>query len=310
MSAAAPAVSIVLEWENVTLTEDERVRAMLERLRDEIRGSHAGTVEVLLTHDGRSSETAEAERVLAPAGAEVRTISVPDAGYYELKNAGASEARGEFVVLLDCDVVPEEGWLRELLAPFADPEVAVVAGVTSLDTDGLFAKCFALASIFPLPDGSCRVARTYRFFANSLALRRETALEYPFPEISGSSRVSCVALARRLEEERVVVVTNPAARGRHPTPAGVRRAARRAAVHGRDTVLLSEYGAGPPATPGSGIRRTVGVLRAVVRDREKVSLPALATPLALAFALFYYGFVAGGAAATRMAPRTAQRLTR
>ena len=42
---------------------------------------------------------------------------------------------------------------------------------------------------------------------------------------------------------------------------------------------------------------------------RKVSLPALATPLALAFALFYYGFVAGGAAATRMAPRTAQRLS-
>jgi glycosyltransferase involved in cell wall biosynthesis len=278
-------------------------------LRDEIRESGARTDEVLLVHDGNVEETGDAERLLATAGVEVRAISVPLAGYYQLKNAGAREARGEIVVLLDCDVIPEEAWLQELLAPFADPEVQVVAGQTCLETDGLLAKCLALTSVFPLPAEPSPVARTDRFFANSLALRRETALAFPFPDIPGSSRVSCVALARKMADANVVVVTSPAARGRHPTPAGIRRAAMRAAVHGRDTVLLADFGAGPPVSPGAGIRRVARTLRSVVHDREKVALPALATPLALAVAVLYQGFVAGGAAAARIAPSAARRLT-
>jgi hypothetical protein len=309
LSLPPPAVSIVLEWENVRLTEAGRVRLMLERLREEIRDSDARPIEVLLIHDGSVEETGEAERLLETAGVEVRAISVPCGGYYELKNAGVREARGEIVVFLDCDVIPEQAWLHELLAPLADPVVQVVAGLTCLETDGLLAKCLALTSVFPLPAEPSPVARTDRFFANSLALRRETALEFPFPDIPGSSRVSCVALGRRMADANLVVVTNPAARGRHPTPSGIRRAAMRAAVHGRDTVLLSDFGAGPPVTPGAGIRRVARTLRSVVRDREKVSLPAIATPLALVIAVLYQAFVAGGAAATRIAPGAARRLT-
>ena len=49
-------------------------------------------------------------------------------GPHAATNTGVRHARGEIVVFTDSDCVPEPGWLRALVAPFADPEVVAAGG--------------------------------------------------------------------------------------------------------------------------------------------------------------------------------------
>jgi hypothetical protein len=306
VTRAQPSISIVVEWENVRLARASRARAMLERLCEEIQADRDAEIEVLLVHDGHAEGVAEAKRMLVGTGAEVRSLAVPGAGYYELKNQGAREARRELVVFVDCDVVPERGWLREIVTPFADPTVLVVAGETYLDPVRTWDKCLAPTLVFP--HRGAPVTLGGRFFANNLAFRRETAIAFPFPSLADTSRASCVALARQLAEAGVQVAHNPAARASHPVPLGIQRTVKRALVHGRDTAVLAAVGAVPPATAAAGIRRVSGLLREVLRDRTTMGLPARAIPVALVVALSYYGLVAVGAALARVAPAVARRL--
>lgn len=44
------------------------------------------------------------------------------------RNTGVSVAAGDVVVFLDDDAVPRDGWLRELIAPFADPTITGTGG--------------------------------------------------------------------------------------------------------------------------------------------------------------------------------------
>jgi hypothetical protein len=304
---SGPRVSLVVEWDNVRLAGASRARLMLERLGEELAAGRDET-EVLLVHDGRPGDVAEAQRLLAPTGADVRVLSAPGSDYYELKNAGVRAARGELVVFLDCDIVTEPGWLGEMVAPFADSAIDVVAGSPYLEPAGLWGKSLALASVFRLREEHGEVAPAEQFFANSLAFRRETALAYPFPKLAGTSRVSCVALARRLADANVGVVRTTRARGAHPPPASIGRALRRALAHGRDTVVLSEAGLGPKATGRTGARRVREVLGAAVANRRRVGLPAAALPVALAIAVVYYGTAGVGVALARLAPRAARRI--
>ena len=52
-----------------------------------------------------------------------------DRGIPAGRNAGAEEARGELLFFLDDDAAARPGWLRALLAPYADPDVVAVGGV-------------------------------------------------------------------------------------------------------------------------------------------------------------------------------------
>ena len=303
-----PSVSLVVEWDNVRLAGATRARAMLERLRQELGADGRRALEVLLVHDGRPGDVAEARRILAPSGVDLRVVSAPGCGYYELKNAGARAARGELVAFLDCDVIPEPGWLGALLEPFSDPGVAVVAGATYLDSDSLWGRAMALAAVFELRAETAGIVPVAGFSANSVAFRRETALAFPFPEVAGSSRASCVVLSHQLAEARVGMVASRGARAAHPAPAGIRRAFVRALVHGRDTVVLADAGAGDRVTARAGIRLLGELLRSAWRDRRRLGLSPFAVPPAVAIAVAYHGVAAAGAVLARVAPRHARAL--
>jgi len=306
-----PALSIVVEWENVQRAELGRARRMLARLEEELRGlSPARPVElVFVAGAGGAEQNAAVQDLLGSPGAATRFVEAPGAGYYEQKNLGAREAAGDLIVFLDSDVVPEAGWLSALLEPFADPGVQVVGGDSHIDTDSLWSKTFALAWFFPLPSAQESVRRERQFFANNVAFRRETFLAQPFPRVSGTDRGACVWLAGMLAERGVDIWRAPGARVRHPAPGTVRQAAVRALVQGRDRAVLAREPGRPSSAPQtSALGTLVSSFGSVVRKRRAVGLPAIQVPLALGLAAAYYALVAAGMALARIAPRTARRL--
>jgi GT2 family glycosyltransferase len=63
-----------------------------------------------------------------------------NAGFGRAVNAGAAAGDGEAIVLVNNDVVVEEGFVSAIVAPLAEPRVGMVAGLTTIpgsgETDG------------------------------------------------------------------------------------------------------------------------------------------------------------------------------
>jgi hypothetical protein len=262
---------------------------MLDRLVEEVRGRPDLEVEVLVCVS--EPHRLECERFVgdvlrraSPLPFDLRFLATTETDYYVLKNFGASRATGELVVFTDCDVIPEVGWLTQILAPFDAPEVSVVGGNSYVEPTSLYSRTFAAIWIFPLRSTSDVVVPISRLAANNVAFRREVALRYPFPAMPETSRGSCQLLERSLDRRGLVMVTAEGARVGHPAPLGVEQFVLRGFSRGRDRIMY--------ATPGvdRGWRGTAGRLRgdtirngrrlARVRSEVGISLPQL--PLAVA----------------------------
>jgi GT2 family glycosyltransferase len=66
--------------------------------------------------------------VLSPYADRVQVLRCPVANLSESRNIGLLAARGEIVAYTDDDAVPCRNWLAQVVAAFADPQVAVVGG--------------------------------------------------------------------------------------------------------------------------------------------------------------------------------------
>lgn len=53
-------------------------------------------------------------------------------GLSRARNRGMAEGTADIVAYLDDDAIPDENWLENILAPFADPRVGIVTGETVL----------------------------------------------------------------------------------------------------------------------------------------------------------------------------------
>ncbi len=245
--------TIVMEMENATLITREEFDQTVSALQREIAAwceGQAGirTAQVIFVHAGGAEETAILDGLLrdgAPelaALADLDIVSVPGGRYYEIKNAAIPTARGEIVVFMDADVVPQAGWLTRILEPYRDPAVTIVNGLTILDHDDFLSRCYALFWMFPLEHGDERSQTKRPLNANNCAFRGNWITAHPFPDHHGF-KVSCSLLteeARRqgIQTHRVDAVAL------HKPPRGVRFLVWRALVTGRDndrryTVLKS-----------------------------------------------------------------------
>ena len=90
-------------------------------------------LELIVASDGSSDRTAELAR---EAGADL-VLDLPRGGKIRAQDAGVERARGEIVAFSDANSFWEPDALRELVAPFADPEVGYVCGqVRFLNEEG------------------------------------------------------------------------------------------------------------------------------------------------------------------------------
>ncbi len=96
-------------------------------------------IEIVLVDDGSQDETVFAGAILT-GGVHVHRLARNE-GYVAAANAGASLARGRFVMMLNNDTAVAEGWLDTLIATFArDPRIGVV-GSRLLGADGRLQEC-------------------------------------------------------------------------------------------------------------------------------------------------------------------------
>ncbi len=81
-------------------------------------------VEILVINDGSTDNTAQ----IVSEFKGVKLVSQANAGPAVARNRGARLAKGEIVIFLDADCVPEKNWFSEMIAPFSDPRIVGVQG--------------------------------------------------------------------------------------------------------------------------------------------------------------------------------------
>jgi hypothetical protein len=160
-------LSIVLEATTGGITGACDVQRNLDEWLQEAESLRPRQVEIVLVAPGpvRALE----ERV---PSAGVRLLEVAGAGYYELKNAGANDARGAIVLFSDLDCRPVLGYARTLLDTFSDPAVGAAAGRSVYDGDGLLTRINSANSFGDLHRGP-RAFESGFALAHNVAVRRD-----------------------------------------------------------------------------------------------------------------------------------------
>ena len=165
-----------------------------------------GAGEVLVAD---SSADPELANLLGREFPHVRRVNAAGLGYDEAKLLAAEQARGTYVLYLDGDCIPSDGWLEHHLAALRSGRAAT-GGFTRYDGGFLGAIGSVLDFGFLLPVEP-RVLACYAF--NNSGFRRDVMLDAPPPE--GPMRCRCYAHAQRLRRRGLPVWLVPEARVRH-----------------------------------------------------------------------------------------------
>jgi len=123
-------------------------RACLDALRHEARLDP--TYELIVVDDGSTDGTPAHLRSLT--GVQVVRNHVPS-GFAPACNHGAAQARGEFLVFLNNDTVPQPGWLSALLEPARTDSSIGIVGSRLLYPDGSVQHAgvvFARSAYYPI----------------------------------------------------------------------------------------------------------------------------------------------------------------
>ncbi|MDD5366881.1 MAG: glycosyltransferase family A protein [Gallionellaceae bacterium] len=297
-------ISVIIEWENVLLAEQERCFRMLEQLSKQVLESTRRIEIVVMFNPGQVDRTIIEEAIgrhlttLAEDGRRLacRIEAGPGLHYYQLKNLGIRLAHGEVIAFLDSDVIPEEGWLQALTEPFwSNPAIQVLSGHTYLDPKDLISRAFALGWFFPLRSSEPILKADSRyFFANNLAFRRVVLEGHPFPDMSeGMTRGACVMLKADLSQHGIAIWSNSAAQTSHPAPNGLAHFAARGLAQGRDWAMDREAEGIPPWRTGlRALRKFVSkpwrMFTRTLRFGRGIGLPIWQMPLVVSImALFY-----------------------
>ncbi|MBP6015965.1 MAG: glycosyltransferase [Candidatus Promineofilum sp.] len=123
-----PHVSVVVPAYNAASTIGACVAALQEQSFDL-------PYEIIVVNDGSTDRTAA---VAEAAGATV--LTTPNGRPAAARNAGIHAARGSIVCCTDADCVPHPDWLREITAPFANPEVVASKGTYATRQQELVAR--------------------------------------------------------------------------------------------------------------------------------------------------------------------------
>lgn len=173
-------VSIVIP----VLNAEKYLPSLLDRLFDQ---KPHPPLEVILVDSSSTDRTVE----IARSFEKTSVIPIERFSHGHARNLGAREARGEFVVFMSQDALPQnDKWLAALVSPFSDKQVAAVYSRQVPRPGAPPTERFFLQYHFPDAPATRRAKRDGEplsfqkvFFSNvSAAARRSLVLRFPFDE--------------------------------------------------------------------------------------------------------------------------------
>jgi glycosyltransferase involved in cell wall biosynthesis len=123
------------------------------RLLDSLASQSRPPDEVIIVDGGSTDNTiAVLDEYAAQGRLVLRVLSRPGANISQGRNAAIEIAQGEVIAVTDAGVRLTQDWLCELTAPFADPDVHVVAGFFVPDPQTTFEVAMGATVLPALPD--------------------------------------------------------------------------------------------------------------------------------------------------------------
>jgi len=314
-SPRLPSPAIIVEWENALVCGVSRAERGMSELIRQIRqcaGAMDEPPELIIAFDPtRVAQEVVMGGLSACVGPSEWPMRVtldrvsPAARYLDYKNECFGRTSRDIVMFLDSDVIPEPGWLRQMLLPFLNPRICVVTGNTYVDRHGLYARAFALFWFYPVRCREDGLLASNVIFPSNVAFRREIFARFPFPA-GRYFRGKIYEHACALWRAGVPVLQQMAARGAHPPPAGLRYFVRRALCQGHDFALLeSEPGYQPPLpTFIKNLRRAT---TRIATRREELDANWGTVAVSAALATMYYSLVLCGQLLGRSYPKLVRR---
>ena len=251
-------LAIVMEWENVFLSEDDRPFLIFEELKRQVQqlrhidpDEHHNLdinflrsfifpvdLRLVFNHDWDGNKIANSvEAIFEDVDPNIQVSLLPTAEgkYYDLKNYGAKDAAANLIIFLDTDAFPESNWLINILTPFSDPDISGICGRTIVDHTNWYTKSYSLIK-FQLPATTFEIEPIKYLFANNLAVRKPFFDVYKFPVTGKYYKIPSREYLRTIKKEGLPVFHNPAAIVRHPAPLP-NNFLKRAFYHGRDKMM-------------------------------------------------------------------------
>ncbi len=112
---------------------EQTIGACLDSLRAQT--APRGDYEIIVVDDGSTDQT----RAVA-AARSIRVLTQPNRGPAAARNLGAQNARGDILLFIDADSVPDVRWIEAMTAPFADASIAGVSGEKKTRQTNLVAR--------------------------------------------------------------------------------------------------------------------------------------------------------------------------
>ncbi len=309
-------ITFILEWENAVLSELDRTERLLVQLFSQTQG-RPEIFELLVLHNSIQvsedfiktfiDETIR-KHSLSPIENR-RIIDVLDAHYFQLKNRGVEEAKGEVILFLDSDIIPTEDWLVGILNGHALHPDDLVSGMSYIDHEDLMGKAFALNWFFPLPTANKNLKEVSLIHSNNYIARREILLANPYPKMAkGVTRGADVLLWEKLKSKGIKLYIHEGARATHPCPNGWSHFFKRGMAEGRDAYQFLLEKEKVEKRPGwqffkQYAVRCQKVFTNTISKGKRVDLKIIEFPLVIGIMIFYYQLYFIGGFAAKILPK-------
>lgn len=201
-----PTVSVIIPAYNA----EKSIAHCLHALQEQ--SIHAN--EIIIVDDGSSDET----KSIAEKFKKVKVLSQKNQGPAIARNNGSKSAKGEIIIFLDSDCVPERNWLEKMIQPFNEKNVIGVQGAYKTKQKSLIAR-FDQLDIEYRYERMKRIPKLDWIGSYSAAYRKEIFLseggfDETFPKASGED----AEFSYRLAEKGHLLVFAPRAIVYHTHP--------------------------------------------------------------------------------------------